>query len=80
MVIRLNCEISVQAAINTIDEKVCDSKKKLNALRYQSEVWQKKLNGLENRYHVMKKKIKDTKAAEKIESEETTVSFIQIQL
>ncbi|XP_014677840.1 PREDICTED: coiled-coil domain-containing protein 151-like [Priapulus caudatus] len=61
-----------KAAITAVDEKVCDSRKKLNALIHMSAVKKKKLNELQTRYREMQREVKDISAAEKIESKDTT--------
>lgn len=56
-----------------MDYKVCDTVKRLNALRHQSATKQKKLEDLQTQYSQMQKDASDAVATDKGESADSQV-------
>ena len=57
-----------------MDFKVCDTVKRLNALRHQTACKQKKLEDLQTQYNQMMKDASDAVATDKGESQDAQVS------
>ena len=61
-----------------MDYKLCDTKKKLNALRHITATKQKKLEELKLQYDQMKKDASDAVATDSGESEDAQVSQLAL--
>lgn len=64
---------TLQQAITVMDYKVCDTVKRLNALRHQTATKQKKLEDLQTQYGQMQKDASDAVATDKGESADAQV-------
>lgn len=66
----------LQAAINKLDQQVCESIKKLNALKHQRNVKEKKLRELSTEYDQMVTDAEDAVNTDAGESEDAQVNII----
>ena len=67
-----------QEAIAKVDQQVCESKKRLNAMRHQFKMKEKKLSGLQTEYNQMLKDSETISLADTGESDESRVSTLCI--
>ena len=65
---------SLQQAIDIMDHKVCDARKKLNRLRHETVSKQRRLEELQTRYDEMVKDSTDAVTTDTGESDEAQVS------
>ena len=63
----------LQQAITVMDYKVCDTVKRLNALRHQTATKQKRLEDLQTQYNQMQKDSSEAVATDKGESSDAQV-------
>lgn len=69
-----------QEAIAKVDQQVCESKKRLNAMRHQFKMKEKKLSGLQTEYNQMLKDSETISLADTGESDESRVSTLCITI
>lgn len=66
----------IQAAINKLDQQVCESIKKLNALKHQRNMKEKKLRELQTEYDQMVTDAEDALNTDAGESEDAQVYIL----
>lgn len=70
----LNCNF--QQAITVMDHKVCDTMKRLNALKHQTAQKQKRLEKLQTEYQQMVDDSSEAVATDKGESKDAQVGYL----